>query len=357
MTRASQADNEAMADSPPSPPHPRITQHPAMQDSSEGSSSNAGSTNSYSNDRTRINTIDSQARRTLILGMVANTVGQTLLSPLKFLTSVPRARQELIRQGMREDRWPGTVAFTSKILKQRGWTVLFTGNSLQVLTYLPYQMLDFVVNKNVVKIVNRILGITSDTNIVVKIFAQFFSGILTGGISVACRYPIITAREKFIFDEIAAVAIPKRKRRYIGFRDFVKKALASRHNLNQLTHGFLISAVGLFVRRFSYFYLYNSVSPWLRGKGTMGYGLKSGFVARLIAIVAGLVAFPMDTIRNRQVMAAGTEFEYRNALDCARQIYKEGEIVAFYEGSKWVVAGGFASTFAWLGLQTFLSAI
>lgn len=46
--------------------------------------------------------VNNKLGRTLILGLAANTLAETLLSPLVFLKSIPRAKRELVRQGMPE---------------------------------------------------------------------------------------------------------------------------------------------------------------------------------------------------------------------------------------------------------------
>lgn len=90
------------------------------------------------------------------------------------------------------------------------------------------------------------------------------------------------------------------------------------------------------------------MSPLLKKKR---FSARGAILVHLAWITAGLIALPMDTIRNRQVMAAGTDFEYESALDCARQVHKDGGIAAFYEGCKWFVAGKLASLGVRLGIQ------
>ena len=60
-------------------------------------------------------------------------------------------------------------------------------------------------------------------------------------------------------------------------------------------------------------------------------------IAQVTTTAAGLLCYPMDTVRRRLVMQSGIEpsqRHYKNALDCWKKMYAvEGGIRAFYKGA------------------------
>lgn len=56
-----------------------------------------------------------------------------------------------------------------------------------------------------------------------------------------------------------------------------------------------------------------------------------------LTIYAGLLCYPMDTVRRRMVMQSGLDQSQRNyhsAIDCWKKMYRnEGGVPAFYKGA------------------------
>merc|ERR1712228_971956 len=87
-----------------------------------------------------------------------------------------------------------------------------------------------------------------------------------------------------------------------------------------LYRGFTISAVGIFIYRGFYFGLYDTLKPMLLGEDAgvllsfcLGYG---------VTVTAGLMSYPIDTIRRRMMMTSGEAVKYSGSLDCTMQILK-----------------------------------
>ena len=81
---------------------------------------------------------------------------------------------------------------------------------------------------------------------------------------------------------------------------------------------FVISCVGIFVYRGFYFGLYDTLKPMFLGPDAgfllsfcLGYG---------VTVTAGLMSYPIDTIRRRMMMTSGTGVKYNGAIDCASQV-------------------------------------
>merc|ERR1712243_431257 len=67
--------------------------------------------------------------------------------------------------------------------------------------------------------------------------------------------------------------------------------------------GFTISAVGIFIYRGMYFGLYDTLKPLLLGKDA-GVGI-SFLLGWAVTVTAGLMSYPIDTVRRRMMMTSG----------------------------------------------------
>lgn len=58
--------------------------------------------------------------------------------------------------------------------------------------------------------------------------------------------------------------------------------------------------------------------------------------AQVVTIFAGILSYPLDTIRRRLMMTSGkkgADVMYTGTIDCARKIYAEKGLKAFFKGS------------------------
>ena len=84
--------------------------------------------------------------------------------------------------------------------------------------------------------------------------------------------------------------------------DVYRKTFAS-DGIGGLYRGFVISCVGIFVYRGFYFGMYDTLKPIFLGENAnlllsfcLGYG---------VTVTAGLISYPIDTIRRRMMMTSG----------------------------------------------------
>merc|ERR1712050_626692 len=98
-----------------------------------------------------------------------------------------------------------------------------------------------------------------------------------------------------------------------------------------LYRGFVISCVGIFVYRGMYFGLYDSLKPILLGPDAglffsfcLGYG---------VTVTAGLMSYPIDTIRRRMMMTSGSGVKYKGSIDCGMQILKNEGFMSMMKGA------------------------
>lgn len=97
--------------------------------------------------------------------------------------------------------------------------------------------------------------------------------------------------------------------------DVYKQTMAS-DGFVGLYRGFVISCVGIFVYRGAYFGLYDSLKPIVIGdKSSFFLDFSLGYA---ITVTAGLLSYPIDTVRRRMMMTSGQAVKYNGSLDCAR---------------------------------------
>ena len=85
------------------------------------------------------------------------------------------------------------------------------------------------------------------------------------------------------------------QRQFNGLVDVYVKTLKS-DGIPGLYRGFTISAVGIFIYRGMYFGLYDSLKPILLGENASVF--LSFFLGWGVTVTAGLMSYPIDTIRD-----------------------------------------------------------
>merc|ERR1712088_1049541 len=166
----------------------------------------------------------------------------------------------MIKQGRLDKPYTGVIDCTKRTLASEGLAPFWRGNLANVIRYFPTQALNFTF-KDTIK-------------------AMF-----------ACPKEASDAKGK------------DGKRQYNGLIDVFRKTLAT-DGISGIYKGFVISAVGIFVYRGLYFGLYDTCKPLFLGDNPSAF--MSFFLGWAVTIVSGLASYPIDTIRRRMMMTAGT---------------------------------------------------
>merc|ERR1711864_64258 len=115
--------------------------------------------------------------------------------------------------------------------------------------------------------------------------------------------------------------------------------------------GFTISAVGIFIYRGMYFGLFDTLKPILLGPDA------STFMAFLlgwgVTVTAGLMSYPIDTIRRRMMMTSGGGAKYKGSIDCGMQILKNEGFMSMIKGAGANVLRGVAGAGVLAGFDKF----
>jgi solute carrier family 25 (adenine nucleotide translocator) protein 4/5/6/31 len=145
----------------------------------------------------------------------------------------------------------------------------------------------------------------------VKFAKNIASGGAAGGLSLIFVYSLDYARTRMANDAKEAGATGDRM--YNGMVDVYVKTFKS-DGITGLYRGFVISCVGIVVYRGFYFGLYDSFKPIIIGdKSNLFLDFCLGYT---ITVTAGLLSYPVDTIRRRMMMTSGSGVHYSGSIDC-----------------------------------------
>ena len=98
------------------------------------------------------------------------------------------------------------------------------------------------------------------------------------------------------------------ERQFNGLIAVYVKAIKT-DGIQGLYRGFVISCVGIFIYRGMYFGLYDSLKPILLGDApSVALSFLLGWA---VTITAGLMSYPIDTIRRRMMMTSGAAVKYK----------------------------------------------
>merc|ERR1712109_350416 len=61
-----------------------------------------------------------------------------------------------------------------------------------------------------------------------------------------------------------------------------------------------------------------------------------------VTVTAGIMGYPIDTIRRRMMMTSGAAVKYNGSLDCATQILKNEGVTSLFKGAGANVLRGMA---------------
>jgi len=135
-----------------------------------------------------------------------------------------------------------------------------------------------------------------------------------------------------------------------GLIDVYRKTLKS-DGFVGLYRGFVISCVGIIVYRGCYFGFYDTLKPIVLGDdANVILAFMLGYV---VTISAGLVSYPIDTIRRRMMMTSGQAVKYKGSMDCFIQIMRQEGFMSLMKGAGANILRGVAGAGVLAGFDEF----
>merc|ERR1711907_107789 len=103
-------------------------------------------------------------------------------------------------------------------------------------------------------------------------------------------------------------------------------------------NGFGVSVVGIVAYRGPYFGLFDTMkemNPYKKDKGPIGL-LSKFCIAQSVAIIAGFISYPFDTVRRRLQMQSErpkSDWVYKGTMHCFGKIMKDEGTGALFKGA------------------------
>jgi len=235
----------------------------------------------------------------LFLESISVTISKTL--------SCPTENYKLVKQLAPE------VTF-SELVSRYGYRGFFYGNSASVLRFYPTQLLNILL-KDYIK--NMFRSGEQNQKSWSRVFVEnLLSGALVGTLSLLLVYPLDTAR--------TLMALDLDGNKYKNVLDCLRKIIHER-GIGGLYAGFMQSILGILLYRALYFGLYDSAKAF--GGLFQNSFIFSFFLGWIVTTLAGLLSYPIDTIRRVQMLHSFTASEAQQFI-----INKRG-IMGFFAGA------------------------
>jgi len=277
-----------------------------------------------------------------MLAGVAAGVSKTAAAPIERIKLLVQNQDEMIKQGRLDRPYNGVVDCFKRVLASEGVYPLWRGNLANVIRYFPTQALNFAFKDSI----KAVFATPKDASNQRKFATNIASGGAAGTMSLLFVYSLDYCRTRLANDAKGKGG----ERQFNGLIDVYVKTLKS-DGIVGLYRGFVISAVGIFIYRGMYFGLFDTLKPILIGKD--GNVFASFLLGWAVTVTAGLMSYPIDTIRRRMMMTSGGAVKYKGSIDCAVQIMKNEGFMSMMKGAGANILRGIAGAGVLAGFDKF----
>jgi solute carrier family 25 (adenine nucleotide translocator) protein 4/5/6/31 len=274
-----------------------------------------------------------------MLGGISAAISKTAAAPIE------RVKLLLQNQGESADikePYKGIIDVFRRVPQEQGFMSFWRGNWANVLRYFPTQALNFAF-KDFYK---QYFEYPRSAGFWKCLLGNMASGGAAGATSLLVVYPLDFARTRLAVDVKKAG-----EREFTGTFDCIlKTAKQSGWGKGGVYNGFVVSCVGIVFYRGAYFGLYDTANtfPWM----STGSFFTKFAVGYAVTVTAGLLSYPLDTIRRRMMMTSGKHAgKYKNSIDCTRQILKNDGVAAMYKGAGSNILRGLAGALVLVGFD------
>jgi len=268
-----------------------------------------------------------------MLSGVAAVVSKTAAAPIERIKLLVQNQDEMIKQGRLAEPYKGVVDCFKRTIADEGVGPLWRGNMANCLRYFPTQALNFAFKDKI----KAQFKLSKTDPALTKLAKNVAAGGAAGAMSLTFVYSLDYARTRLANDNKSAKKGGERQ--FSGLVDVYKKTMAS-DGVAGLYRGFCISCVGIIVYRGFYFGLYDTLKPMLLGDdASLGASFALGYG---VTVSAGILSYPIDTIRRRMMMTSGQAVKYNGSMDCTAQIMKNEGVKSFFKGAGANVLRGMA---------------
>lgn len=271
----------------------------------------------------------SNFQRDLMAGAVMGGIVHTIVAPIersKLLLQTQESNLAIVKGSQR--RFRGMFDCIIRTVKEEGFFSLWRGNGSSVIRYYPSVALNFSL-KDLYRNILRDGGDDDSPPAITGAAANFFAGAAAGCTTLILVYPLDIAHTRLAADIGRTEA-----RQFHGICHFLT-TIRKREGICGVYRGLPASLHGMVVHRGIYFGGFDTIKEILTRESNLEIALwKRWLVAQAVTTTAGLVSYPLDTVRRRMMMQSGLETRmYDSTLDCWKKIYMNEGFTSFYRGA------------------------
>lgn len=279
------------------------------------------------------------------LSGAAAIISKTAAAPIERIKLLVQNQDEMLKAGRLSEPYKGVIDCTVRTYKTEGILPFWRGNLANCIRYFPTQALNFAFKDKI----KQLFKASKQDSYMLGFAKNIGSGGLAGAMSLCFVYSLDYCRTRLANDAKSA-GKGGGERQFNGMVDVYRKTIAS-DGLVGLYRGFVISCVGIIVYRGCYFGFYDTLRPILLGDNASV--LLSFALGYVVTISAGLVSYPIDTIRRRMMMTSGEAVKYKGSMDCAMVIIKNEGFMSLMKGAGANILRGVAGAGVLAGFDKF----
>ncbi|KAJ7515281.1 hypothetical protein O6H91_22G009000 [Diphasiastrum complanatum] len=261
-----------------------------------------------------------------VAGAIMGGVAHTVVAPIeraKLLLQTQESNMVIVAG--KQHRYKGMLDCILRVAKEEGIRSLWRGNGSSVMRYYPSLALNFAF-----KDLYRAMLISgkSDQDALSNIPSNFLAGAAAGCTSLIFVYPLDIAHTR-----LAADIGRGEVRQFRGLFHFTK-TIYCKDGIRGVYRGLPASIHGMIVHRSVYFGGFDTAKDFMLKESQHPPFWKRWLVAQAVTTSAGLISYPLDTVRRRMMMQSGLEKQvFMNTIDCWRKIYQLEGVSSFYRGA------------------------
>lgn len=281
-----------------------------------------------------------------MLGGTAAAVAKTIAAPIERIKLLLQNQGESKAIQAGKGEYKGIMDCLVRVPAEQGFASFWRGNFANVLRYFPTQALNFMFKEQY----KALFDVPKDAPFAKRLYSNVASGGAAGATSLCVVYPLDFARTRLAVD----VGTGK-EREFTGTLDCIlKTAKKSGWFKGGVYNGFVVSCVGIVIYRGAYFGIYDTVAanPEMKSLGFLGKFM----LGYAVTTVAGLAAYPLDTIRRRMMMTSGKAgkgevAKYKSSIHAAQVIVAEKGVGALFKGAGSNILRGLAGALVLVGFD------
>lgn len=257
-------------------------------------------------------------------GGLAGGISKTVVAPIERVKLILQT-QDASTQITKETRYKGIFDAFRRIPAEQGITSLWRGNMANVIRYFPTQALNFAFKDKYKKIFVRHNAKTD--------FWKFFAGNLASGGAAGATSLLVVYPLDFARTRLAADVGTAKGRQFNGLLNCLG-TVYRQSGLRGIYGGFGVSVGGIIVYRAAFFGGFDTAKSVFLKDPKNPPIILSWVIAQCVTTAAGIISYPLDTVRRRIMMQAGRKDKlYTSTLDCWKKILVNEGPRAFFKGA------------------------